>query len=66
MPPYIPRECPKCQNLNSYDALDLLNSLLPIYRSLAKSIQKEHEYPVKCKKCGHEFIIQVNDNELGR
>ncbi|MFH1635844.1 MAG: hypothetical protein ABIG63_17775 [Chloroflexota bacterium] len=57
MPPYEPRQCPKCHQTNSFD-MAKVKQVLPIFRSVTKDEEKR-EYPVKCKHCGHEFVIKV-------
>ena len=57
MPPYEPRQCPKCHQTNNFDMAKIKRQFLPIYRSVAKD--EKSEYPVKCKHCGHDFVIKV-------
>ncbi len=59
MPPIITRKCPRCGKWNSWDLVDLESSASAFYRAAGDY----SEYKVKCKHCGHEFIIRVGSDE---
>jgi predicted Zn-ribbon and HTH transcriptional regulator len=61
MPPNVDRQCPRCKRTSIYDLADY--KPMPIFRGVLKNLtlretKETREYPVECKRCGHEFIIQ--------